>query len=56
MDRGSNSHDEIIYENGNYRRITNRAGGIEGGMSNGDNFLTLPLNYLRKTFSKIPDI
>ena len=36
MDRGSNSHDEIIYENGNYRRITNRAGGIEGGMSNGE--------------------
>lgn len=36
MDRGSNSHDEIIYENGNYRRKTNRAGGIEGGMSNGE--------------------
>lgn len=36
MDKGSNSHDEIEYKNGNYKRKTNRAGGIEGGMSNGE--------------------
>ncbi len=33
---GSDSHDEIVYENGKFRRGTNMAGGIEGGMSNGE--------------------
>lgn len=33
--RGSEVHDEIFYENG-FKRHTNRAGGIEGGMSNGE--------------------
>lgn len=33
---GSRVHDEIFYENGKYCRKTNRAGGIEGGMSNGE--------------------
>jgi chorismate synthase len=32
---GSLVHDEIIYQNG-YRRTSNNAGGIEGGMSNGE--------------------
>ena len=32
---GSSVHDEIAYENGFYRR-TNHAGGIEGGMTNGE--------------------
>lgn len=32
---GSNVHDEIAYS-GSYRRLTNNAGGIEGGMSNGE--------------------
>ncbi len=32
---GSQVHDEIFY-NGGYRRDTNNAGGIEGGMSNGE--------------------
>lgn len=32
---GSNVHDEIGYNNG-YHRLTNNAGGIEGGMSNGE--------------------
>jgi chorismate synthase len=32
---GSNVHDEIFYENG-FKRKTNNAGGIEGGMSNGN--------------------
>ncbi len=34
---GKNIHDEIFYSNKNgYYRETNRAGGIEGGMSNGE--------------------
>ncbi|NBI06783.1 chorismate synthase [Senegalia massiliensis] len=33
---GSNVHDEIFY-NGSYYRKTNNAGGIEGGISNGEN-------------------
>lgn len=32
---GSQAHDEIYYD-GEYKRYTNRAGGIEGGMSNGE--------------------
>ena len=31
---GSQTHDEIVFQNGNYQRPTNHAGGIEGGMSN----------------------
>lgn len=33
---GSCVHDEIYYENGVFARKTNNAGGIEGGMSNGE--------------------
>ncbi|MCF7823313.1 MAG: chorismate synthase [Candidatus Marinimicrobia bacterium] len=33
---GSQVHDEIIKEAGKIRRATNHAGGIEGGMSNGE--------------------
>ncbi len=33
---GDEVHDEIFYENGKYLRKTNNAGGIEGGMSNGE--------------------
>ncbi len=32
---GSKSHDEIILKNNNFSRRTNRAGGIEGGVSTG---------------------
>lgn len=32
---GSEVHDEIIYEE-NFKRTTNRAGGLEGGISNGE--------------------
>ncbi len=35
---GSEIHDEIYYDNG-YKRYTNRAGGIEGGMSNGEDIV-----------------
>lgn len=34
--RGSAAHDEISRDNGRIERATNRAGGIEGGMSNGE--------------------
>lgn len=34
--RGSVAHDEIVREAGEVSRITDRAGGIEGGMSNGE--------------------
>jgi chorismate synthase len=33
---GSKSHDEILLEDGSLQRPTNRAGGTEGGMSNGE--------------------
>lgn len=33
---GSQVHDEILYEKGRYKRKTNRAGGIEGGITNGE--------------------
>lgn len=36
---GSEVHDEIFYEAGNYYRKTNNSGGIEGGMSNGENIV-----------------
>ena len=35
MTCGSNVHDEIVYNDG-ISRVTNNAGGIEGGMSNGE--------------------
>jgi chorismate synthase len=34
--RGAVAHDEIVRENGEVVRLTDRAGGIEGGMSNGE--------------------
>ncbi len=36
---GSDVHDEITLENGKYKRRTNRAGGIEGGMTNGEDIV-----------------
>jgi chorismate synthase len=36
---GKEIHDEIYYEDGKYTRKTNRAGGIEGGMSNGEEII-----------------
>lgn len=36
---GSMVHDEIFYERGGFRRRTNRAGGIEGGISNGEDIV-----------------
>ena len=36
---GSNTHDEIFVENGKYIRKTNNAGGIESGISNGEDIV-----------------
>ena len=37
---GKDVHDELFYEEGKgYYRTTNRAGGIEGGMSNGEEII-----------------
>lgn len=34
--RGSQAHDEIVRDEGGLRRLTNRAGGIEAGVTNGE--------------------
>jgi chorismate synthase len=34
--RGSEVHDEILWEGDRVRRPTNRAGGLEGGITNGE--------------------
>lgn len=36
---GFNSHDEIYYSNNKYSHKTNNSGGIEGGMSNGEDIV-----------------
>ena len=36
---GSQLHDEIDYENNKFIRLSNNCGGIEGGMSNGQNII-----------------
>lgn len=47
--RGSKVHDEIYYDDGYYRK-TNNAGGIEGGMSNGEEIV------LRAAMKPIPTL
>jgi chorismate synthase len=47
---GSAVHDEIFYENGTFVRKTNNAGGIEGGMSNGEDII------LRAAMKPIPTL
>ena len=55
--KGSEFHDEIFLENGKIVRETNNAGGIEGGMTNGENlqvFATMkPIPTLRKTLRTV---
>ena len=36
---GSETHDEVFYKDGQYYRVTNNAGGIEGGMTNGEDLI-----------------
>ncbi|MFZ4117274.1 MAG: chorismate synthase [Rhodoluna sp.] len=50
--RGSQAHDEIVVgENSTVRRLTDRAGGIEGGMSNGE---ILRVRAAMKPISTVP--
>ena len=48
--KGSLVHDEIYYGDGKYYRKTNNAGGIEGGMSNGEEIV------LRAAMKPIPTL
>ena len=47
---GSKVHDEIFIKDGKYCRLTNNAGGIEGGMSNGEEIV------LRAAMKPIPTL
>jgi len=49
--RGSVAHDEIEYMDGGVRRRTNRAGGVEGGMTNGE---PLRVRAAMKPISTVP--
>jgi chorismate synthase len=49
--RGSQAHDEIERDEGGIRRRTNRAGGIEGGMSTGE---VLRVRAAMKPISTVP--
>ncbi len=53
---GSEVHDEIVYDNG-YKRKSNRAGGIEGGMSNGEDIVVRaymkPIPTLKKGLGSV---
>ncbi|MBR6459895.1 MAG: chorismate synthase, partial [Actinomycetaceae bacterium] len=49
--RGSEAHDEIVREGEAVRRLTNRAGGIEGGMSNGE---VICVRFAVKPISTVP--
>lgn len=54
---GSLVHDEIFIKNEKYYRKTNNAGGIEGGMTNGENLVVKavmkPIPTLKKSLSTI---
>ncbi len=54
---GSEVHDEIYYENNVFRRSTNRAGGLEGGITNGEELRVRgylkPIATLRKALHSV---
>ncbi len=54
--KGSQYHDEIYYDNG-FKRYTNNAGGLEGGVSNGEDIVIRtvmkPIPTLRKPLRSI---
>ena len=54
---GSESHDEIFFENNKHKRKTNNAGGIEGGMSNGEDIILTvamkPIPTIKKALNSI---
>ncbi|HEX8289224.1 MAG TPA: chorismate synthase [Pyrinomonadaceae bacterium] len=54
---GSEVHDEIYYQDSNFRRSTNRAGGLEGGITNGEELRVRgylkPISTLRKALHSV---
>ncbi|MCY7346744.1 MAG: chorismate synthase [Pyrinomonadaceae bacterium] len=54
---GSKVHDEITFENGNFKRTTNRAGGLEGGITNGEELRVRgylkPISTLKKPLRSV---
>lgn len=48
--RGSKTHDEIVYEGNKFRRLTNNAGGLEGGMTDG---MPLVVRVAKKPISTV---
>jgi chorismate synthase len=54
---GSQVHDEIGYENGAYHRLTNNAGGLEGGITNGEELRVRgymkPISTLKKALRSV---
>jgi chorismate synthase len=54
---GSQVHDEIFYDGENFQRKTNRAGGLEGGITNGEELRVRgylkPISTLRKALHSV---
>lgn len=54
---GSEVHDEIYFENESFKRKTNRAGGLEGGITNGEELRVRgylkPISTLRKPLHSV---
>jgi len=54
---GSEVHDEIYYQDNNFQRKTNRAGGLEGGITNGEELRVRgylkPISTLRKPLHSV---
>ncbi len=54
---GSQVHDEIVFENDDFKRATNRAGGLEGGITNGEEIrargFMKPISTLKKPLRSI---
>lgn len=54
---GSEVHDEIYFDENNFRRKTNRAGGLEGGITNGEELRVRgylkPISTLRKALHSV---
>ncbi len=54
---GSKVHDEIIFENNRFKRLANRAGGLEGGITNGEELRVRgylkPISTLKKPLRSV---
>jgi chorismate synthase len=54
---GSQVHDEIAYQDGHYTRMSNNAGGLEGGVTNGEELRVRgymkPISTLRKALRSV---